>query len=382
MSRLVSVVVIFHNEERFLADAIRSVQEQTHTAWELLLVDDGSTDGSAAIAAAAAAADPARIRCLEHPGRVNRGMSASRNLGLFAARGEYVAFLDGDDIYLPERLRRHVEILDAQPGVGVVQSDHIRWRSWSGADPRHDLGRPFLAVGDQLLQPPLGLLRILLVPYLVAGICNITVRREAAVAAGGFVDRFSSLYEDQAFVARMMHAHSVYILQEYLACYRHHPRSATRTLKEQGGRGSLVADELGRAYWDWLIDMLEPSRLPESAELLAIARARRVRLDGSGLRRARLRAAGAAKGALRAALPAAWYERLLDLDYALDERAGRRAYRAMTEALAQRARERAALPRTSQPSPQPQPQRDSPQPDPAPQPQGDLARQPQRAGET
>jgi glycosyltransferase involved in cell wall biosynthesis len=341
MSALVSVVLIFHDEEAFLGEAIRSVQSQSHENWELLLVDDGSSDGSPDVARAAAAARPDRIRYLTHPGGVNRGMSASRNLGLFAARGTYVTFLDGDDIYLPERLRRPVDILEASPEIAVVQSDHVRWRSWSGVAERHDLVRPFLAVGDQVLPPPLGLMRILLVPYLVAGICNITVRRDVAVSVGGFVDAFSSLYEDQAFVARLMLGHSVYVLQEYLACYRHHPRSTTRTLKERGGRGSLVADEYGRAYWDWLCEMLQDSGVAEAPALQAIARARRARLEPSPARRWKLSATGAAKNALRSMLPTGWYERLLDIDYAADERAGRRAYRALAAALTERARSRA-----------------------------------------
>jgi glycosyltransferase involved in cell wall biosynthesis len=344
MRGTVSVVLIFHNEAAFLAEAIASVQSQTYPQWELLLVDDGSSDASSDIARAAAASDPARVRYLTHPGGANRGMSASRNLGLYSARGEFACFLDGDDIYLPDRLRLHVGILQSFPQVGMVQSDHVRWRSWSGADRRHDLVRPFLAVGDQVLRPPLGLTRILLVPYLVAGICNITVRRQAALDAGGFVDAFSSLYEDQAFVARMTLHHTVYVLQEYLACYRHHPASTTRRLKEKGGAGSATADAFGRAYWEWLITLLEDSPASaEAAELLVMARSRRARLDPSALRRWKQGASGAAKYALRSMLPTAWYERLIDIDYATDERAGRRAYRALADALTERARDRAAL---------------------------------------
>ena len=75
---LVSAIVIFLNEERFLAQAIGSVLAQSHANWELLLVDDGSTDGSSVIARDFAARDPRRIRCYEHAGHANRGMSASR----------------------------------------------------------------------------------------------------------------------------------------------------------------------------------------------------------------------------------------------------------------------------------------------------------------
>src|SRR5206468_2884667 len=78
----VSVVVIFLNAERFLDEAIQSVMGQTYPHWELLLVDDGSTDGSSAIARGYTERQPNRVRYLEHPGHRNAGMSASRNLGL------------------------------------------------------------------------------------------------------------------------------------------------------------------------------------------------------------------------------------------------------------------------------------------------------------
>ena len=89
----VSVVLIFLDAERFLREAIESVLAQTFSAWELLLVDDGSTDGSSEIARCYAAEHPGAIRYLTHPGRENRGMSASRNLGIGAAAGEFVAFI-------------------------------------------------------------------------------------------------------------------------------------------------------------------------------------------------------------------------------------------------------------------------------------------------
>ena len=128
----VSAVVIFLNEERFLGEAIASVRSQSLDGWELLLVDDGSTDASAALAREAAASEPERIRYLEHPGHANRGMSASRNLGLAATRGEFVAFLDADDVWLPERLERAVALLDAHPEAEMVYGRTQYWRSWSG----------------------------------------------------------------------------------------------------------------------------------------------------------------------------------------------------------------------------------------------------------
>ena len=90
---LVSVITIFFNEEKFIEDAVKSVFAQTYQDWELLLVDDGSTDKSTEIARRLAEQHPEKVRYLEHDGHKNRGMSASRNLGIRNADGEYHRFL-------------------------------------------------------------------------------------------------------------------------------------------------------------------------------------------------------------------------------------------------------------------------------------------------
>ncbi len=99
----VSVIIIFLNAERFFEEAIASVFAQTYDRWELLLVDDGSTDASTAIARRYARRYPDRVRYLEHPDHSNRGASSSRNLGVQHARGAYIAFLDSDDVWLPRK---------------------------------------------------------------------------------------------------------------------------------------------------------------------------------------------------------------------------------------------------------------------------------------
>ena len=100
----VSVIVIFKDEEAFLEQAIESVFVQTLPSWEMLLVDDGSTDGSTAIARHFAQQADGQVRYLEHRGHANLGMSAARNLGLSQAAGEFVSLLDADDELFPHAL--------------------------------------------------------------------------------------------------------------------------------------------------------------------------------------------------------------------------------------------------------------------------------------
>jgi teichuronic acid biosynthesis glycosyltransferase TuaG len=98
---IVSIITPVYNAARWLLKTLESVRAQTMPNWEHILVDDGSTDDSVSIIRAAAAVDP-RIRLLNTPYR--GGPAAARNLALENARGRYVAFLDADDLWLPEKL--------------------------------------------------------------------------------------------------------------------------------------------------------------------------------------------------------------------------------------------------------------------------------------
>ena len=104
-----------YNAERHLREAVNSILCQTFTDFEFLAIDDGSTDGSAAILGSYT--DP-RLRVVENPR--NLGLTATLNWGLEIARGEYVARMDADDVSLPERLARQVAFLDANPQIGIV----------------------------------------------------------------------------------------------------------------------------------------------------------------------------------------------------------------------------------------------------------------------
>jgi glycosyltransferase involved in cell wall biosynthesis len=111
--QLVSVIIPVYNVENYLADTIRSVLAQTYDHFEVILVDDGSTDGSLALAQQFS--DP-RIKIIRQR---NRGLAGARNTGIRHARGEYLAFLDSDDLWLPEKLAFHVQHLGENPQVGI-----------------------------------------------------------------------------------------------------------------------------------------------------------------------------------------------------------------------------------------------------------------------
>src|SRR5690242_5053753 len=104
----VSVIIPAYNSERYIADALRSVLAQTYMPQEIIVVDDGSSDGTAR------ALDPFRST-IRYIYQKNRGEPAARNTGMREAKGDYIAFLDADDLWLPEKLDLQMTYLAAHP---------------------------------------------------------------------------------------------------------------------------------------------------------------------------------------------------------------------------------------------------------------------------
>jgi glycosyltransferase involved in cell wall biosynthesis len=234
---VVSVVTIFLNAEQFLEEAIESAFAQTYDRWELLLVDDGSSDSSTAIARGYATRHPAQVRYLEHPGHVNRGMSAARNLGVSEARGKYIAFLDADDVWLPPKLEEQVQILDSQPEAAMLYGLSEFWYSWADNSqnrPRdfvHHLGVP----SDTLIQPPALLTRFFFAQdAAIPGPTGVLVRREVVERLGGFEEAFRGAYEDEVFYAKVCLNAPVFAVDRCWDKYRQHPDSSNSMLETAG----------------------------------------------------------------------------------------------------------------------------------------------------
>jgi glycosyltransferase involved in cell wall biosynthesis len=109
----VSVIIPVYGAEKYIAATMQSVLEQTYKSFELLIIDDGSPDKS--IEVCQQFTDP-RIKIIRQQ---NRGLAGARNTGIRHAQGDYLAFLDADDLWLPEKLEKHVEHLENSPSVGV-----------------------------------------------------------------------------------------------------------------------------------------------------------------------------------------------------------------------------------------------------------------------
>ena len=103
---LVTIIMPAYNSEKFISDSILSVQKQTYTNWELIVVDDGSSDATNELVSALAKVDE-RIALVKNEG--NKGAAGARNFGLSLSKGDYVAFLDSDDIWEPQKLEFQIE---------------------------------------------------------------------------------------------------------------------------------------------------------------------------------------------------------------------------------------------------------------------------------
>ncbi|MCY3864825.1 MAG: glycosyltransferase, partial [Chloroflexi bacterium] len=171
-SPVVSVLLAVYNGERFLAEAIESILTQTYTDFELIVIDDGSVDGTAEIIGEYARLD-ARIRFLQLA--ENRGQSAALNRGMAEARGDYVAKMDSDDISLPRRLEIQVDFLQSHPGIAVVGAG--RKRVDESLEPLRDVDFP--------LHHAQIIINLFFGAWSIGG-AEAVFRREVLAAMGGF----------------------------------------------------------------------------------------------------------------------------------------------------------------------------------------------------
>jgi glycosyltransferase involved in cell wall biosynthesis len=279
-AELISVVLNFFNAAPFLREALDSVYAQTHPRWELLLVDDGSVDDSTQIARQAAAHDPRRVRYLEHPGHENRGASAARNLGIANTSGDFIAFLDADDVWKPNRLARSAALLRAHPDADLVYGASEYWHSWTaGRAPAADRIQPQGFPADRVVAAPELLIRHLTHRAALPVPTSITIRSGAA-RARGWVESFRGMHDDHAFLARLCLHHGVFVSSECWDRYRQHEDSICATAERRG-----EVRTARRTYLAWLRGFLQQERVADARVWAALCYAERVQqYDRAGWR--------------------------------------------------------------------------------------------------
>jgi glycosyltransferase involved in cell wall biosynthesis len=235
----ISVIIIFYNAESFLEEAIRSVFSQTESNWELILVDDGSTDHSTEIARECVRLSPQKVRYFEHFGHQNRGMSACRNLGIRNCRAQWIAFLDADDVWEPDKLAQQRNILAMYPEAGLLYGSPLYWFSWSPQLTSFRDCQPGLSVRpESLVYPPDLMLKTYPLGSGPAPVpSDLIVSRSVAERIGGFEELFGGIYqmyEDQAFLAKIYLTTPVFVSGRCWTRYRQHPNACTTVVRDSG----------------------------------------------------------------------------------------------------------------------------------------------------
>ncbi|MEI8165896.1 MAG: glycosyltransferase [Chloroflexales bacterium] len=236
---LVSIITPAYNAATYISATARSVLAQTFTAWEWIVVDDGSTDATPELVTGFA--DP-RIRLMQGG---HSGLPAvARNRGLQAVRGELVAFLDADDVWAPEKLALQTAYLRAHPAAGLV---FTAYRSWFERY-RRLRQRPEPALGGL---PNPGDLTVAL--YFQNLICtsSMLLRRELLTTYGGFDEDVRQRgTEDYELWLRLAPRTLVGFIAQPLVFYRVHPENLSHQWRPIAQGAALAREKLLRRYPD------------------------------------------------------------------------------------------------------------------------------------
>ncbi len=211
----VSVIIPCYNGERFVGDAIESILAQTYGDLEVVVVDDGSTDNSAAVVGGYTGGG--EVRLVRH--EANRGIPAARNTGIASVAGEFVSFLDQDDSWVPEKLDRQIRIFDASPPeVGMVFSDVLVVDD-DGASLGLCVGREIPRRLDTMCREERlrALFRHNFIPLI-----SVLVRRRCLDEVGWFDEDIRGGMDDYELCLRLVAGCDVRVIQEPLATHRVH----------------------------------------------------------------------------------------------------------------------------------------------------------------
>lgn len=243
----VSIVIAAYNAERWIEETLERVLAQTYQDFEIVVADDDSTDRTADIVEQYSS--PVRLVRREE----NGGSAAARNTGIRAARGRYVAFLDADDLWLPEKLQRQMQILEAHPEVDWCYTDALIIDAESG-EARFRAGRANVLREGNVLRP---LLMANFIPF-----SSILARTEALEAIGGFNESpLHRISEDWDFCLRMAGHAPVRCVRAPLVRKRQHRRQKTETMDLTRALRSwqAIIDRAVRTHPDQLADLHDRS---------------------------------------------------------------------------------------------------------------------------
>jgi glycosyltransferase involved in cell wall biosynthesis len=254
---LVSIVTPFHDDLRFFDDTVASVFGQTYPEWEWLLVDDGSKPDCAERARTFAASHPERVSYLRQPDGIRHGGATARNIGIAEARGEYLALLDIDDVWFPDKLSVQTEILNRHPEVAMVYNPLYFWYSWPGYDgePQPDFICRMGDEHDTVVEPPAAVLRQIRIADGLPGTCSTLLRTAAVRAVGGFEGAWDYPYADEVFFSKICLRYRTYLMMQHFDLYRQHESSSSAVAARTGeyAPGPAIPSPARQRFLEWLL---------------------------------------------------------------------------------------------------------------------------------
>lgn len=224
----VSVIICVHDGEQFLAATIDSVLAQTWTSFELIIVDDGSTDGSAALVRSYR---DARLRLIAQR---NQGAAAALATGIRESRGDYISFLDQDDLWREDKLSAHLSRHQERPGVDLT---------FSWFQVINETGRRMGACSRRY-RGPIDFAQ-LLEDFVIAGSSNVVARRAAIEKAGGVDTAIARLYDLDLFLRiALLAPRNIEAIPVDLMLYRRHAGQITRKLESLQREWEMVVEKM------------------------------------------------------------------------------------------------------------------------------------------
>jgi glycosyltransferase involved in cell wall biosynthesis len=208
----VSVIITCYNGERWIVDAVNSALAQTYRPLEIIVVDDGSTDGSRDILRRYEGHDEIKLRF--HPR--NLGIPATKNAGVAQSSGRYVALLEQDDAWYENKLARQVAVMESDPAYGMVFTDTVV----VGPGGKEYIRRHRVEIPDSAEE----LVRSFFLSSPVISMSSVMFRRAALSELGGFDERYVG-GDDYALFLRLTGRHKVAFIDEPLLRYRWHQGS-------------------------------------------------------------------------------------------------------------------------------------------------------------
>lgn len=237
----ISLIMSVYNGEDYLREAVESVLNQTFADWELIVINDCSTDSTADILADFAARD-SRVKV--YPNEVNLRLPSSLNRALTIVQGKYVARMDADDICLPDRLEKQFAFMEANPDIALSSCRFMTWKkgviSSGGCGGRNDADaiKALLLVTNPILHPGI-------------------IAKAEVIKALGYDKTFTCTEDMELWTRFILAGHKVAIQSEYLMIYRLHEKQITETTLEKQKR-EVVA--IQKNYMAKLLEAMGPEQ--------------------------------------------------------------------------------------------------------------------------